>query len=282
MAVKLKVLIILLIVGLCGCSQKWDASGFFFPDDLVDSRYAQSELWNQSHPFKNLVVSSENYQLLVAADSHIGSLVNFEKFLSQASKPENTAFVMVGDIVSGQKEDFLKFKNELPDFNQVHYFLTPGNHDLYYDGWKTYYDYFGSSMYYFTVQTPSKSDLYICLDSGSGTLGRKQLAWFKNVLSTKRANYRNCVVFSHVNLFRNRHTTSTNPMVEELYVLMDLFDRYKVNLVISGHDHVRFVNNFGFTTYITLDALQDANPNASYLKLKVTPENANYEFADLK
>lgn len=282
METKLKIIVVLLAGLFCGCSQKWDASGFFFPDDLVDARFAQSEQWNQSHPFKNLVVSSENYQLLVAADSHIGPLVNFEKFLSQASKPENTAFVMVGDIVSGQKEDYQRFKNALPDFSQVHYFLTPGNHDLYFDGWKSFYAYFGSSMYYFTVQTPGKKDLYICLDSGSGTLGGKQLAWLKQVLSTQRTSCRNCVVFSHVNLFRNRHTTSTNPMVEELYVLMDLFDRYKVNLVINGHDHQRFVNNFGNTTYITLDALQDSNPNASYLKLKVTPENAGYEFVDLK
>jgi UDP-2,3-diacylglucosamine pyrophosphatase LpxH len=282
MANQLKIALFLLVAMLSGCTSTLDFSGFFFPDNLVDSRFVQSEQWNQTHPFKNLVVTSENYQLLVAADSHIGPLVNFNKFLTEASKLENTAFVMVGDIVSGHKEDYLVFKNALPDFNLVHYFLMAGNHDLYFDGWKSFYEDFGSSTYYFTVQTPTQSDLYICLDSGSGTLGSKQLAWLKNVLSTKRANYRNCVVFSHVNFFRNRHTGSTNPLVDELYVLMDLFAENRVNMVISGHDHVRSINNFGFTTYITLGGLLDLNPNASYLKLKVTSTKADYEFVDLK
>jgi UDP-2,3-diacylglucosamine pyrophosphatase LpxH len=282
MANQLKITLVLLVAILSGCSSKLDFSGFLFPDDLVDSRFVQSDQWNQTHPFKNLVVTSENYQLLVAADSHIGPIGNFNKFLTQASKPENTAFVMVGDIVSGHKEDYLVFKNALPDFNLVHYFLMAGNHDLYFDGWKSFYEDFGSSTYYFTVQTPTQSDLYICLDSGSGTLGGKQLAWLKNVLSTKRANYRNCVVFSHVNFFRNRHTGSTNPLVDELYVLMDLFAENRVDMVISGHDHVRSINNFGFTTYITLGAILDNFPQASFLKLKVTSTKADYEFVDLK
>jgi len=282
MANQLKYTLVLLVTFFYGCSFTLDFGGFFFPGDLVDSRFVQSDQWNQTNPFKNLIVSSENYQLIVAADSHIGPEVNFKKFLIQASKPENTAFVIVGDIVIGHKEDYLILKNNLPDFNQVHYFLIAGNHDLYFDGWKTFFADFGSSTYYFTVQTPTKNDIYICLDSGSGTLGGKQLLWLKNVLSTKRDNYHNCVVFSHVNFFRNRHTGSTNLLVEELYVLMDLFDRYKVNMVISGHDHVRFVNNFGFTTYITTDGLLDSNTNASFLKLKVDSENLNYEFVNLK
>jgi len=282
MANQLKIPFVLLVVLFYGCSSTLDFGGFFFPADLVDTRFVQSDQWNQTHPFKNLVVTSENYQLLVAADSHIGSMVNLKKLLIQASKPENTAFVMVGDNVTGHKEDYLTLKNGLPDFNQVHYFLVIGNHDLYFEGWKIFYDYFGSSMYYFTIQTPTNNDLYICLDSGSGTLGGKQLAWLKNVLSTKRANYRNCVVFSHVNFFRNRHTGSTNPLVDELYVLLDLFNIFKVNMVISGHDHVRSINNFGLTTYITLDGLVDTNPNASYLKLKVNSTIADYEYVDLK
>lgn len=209
-------------------------------------------------------------------------VVNFNKFLTEASKPENSVFVVVGDIVSGHKEDYLLLKSLLPVFSQKPYFLAVGNHDLYFDGWKTFYADFGSSTYYFNVQTPANKDLYIILDSGSGTLGGKQLEWLKKVLSTKRADYRNCVVFSHVNFFHNRHTDSTNPLVDELYVLMDLFERYKVNMVITSHDHIRSVNNFGFTTYFTLDSLLDSLPTASFLKLKVSTEKTSYEFQDLK
>ncbi len=288
---SIHIFLVLMTFFFSGCSLNVDIGGFFFPSDLIDSRFKQSEQWNNSHLFKQLTVSSENYQILVAGDSHIGGfaevshsegLKNFTKLVIEAKKPENTAFLIVGDIVSGQKEDFDSLKANLPDYNINPYFLLVGNHDLYFDGWKTFYNYFGSSTYYFSIKTPTFSDLYICLDSGSGTLGVGQLAWLKNVLETERAKYRNCFVFSHVNFFRNRRTGSTNPLVDELYVLMDLFATNRVNLVISGHDHVRSLNYFGFTTYITMDALLDANPNASILKLTVSTTKTSFSFMDLK
>jgi predicted phosphodiesterase len=226
-------------------------------------------------------VSSENYQLLVAGDSHVGGLVNFNKMLVEATKPENTALIMVGDIVTGKKEDYTVFKNTLPEFNDLPYFLMIGNHDLYFDGWKTYYDYFGSSTYYFTVDTPLNSDLYICLDSGAGTLGAKQLAWLKNLLSSERNNYRNCILFSHVNFFREHHTGSTNPLETELEVLLPLFAKYRVNMVIMGHDHDRTITEFGNTTYLTMDALKDGVPNASFLELQISENKIAYDFQEL-
>jgi len=263
------------------CNSNLDFSGFVRSTDRIDTRFEQSAEWNKTHPFKNLTVSSETYQLLVAGDSHIGGLVNYQKFLNQAQKPENTAFVIVGDMVTGKREDFITLKNALPDFDQTPYFLMMGNHELYFDGWKNFYEFFGSSVYYFTVQTPTVKDIYICLDSGSGTLGAKQLAWLTDLLASERSHYRNCIVFSHVNFFRNRHTGSTNPLVTELYVLMDLFVKYNVNYIISGHDHVRSINEFANNTYITMDALKDNVQNASYLKLNISASKADYEFQSL-
>ncbi|MHB9140272.1 MAG: metallophosphoesterase family protein [Paludibacter sp.] len=283
MATKLKIsLFVLIVFGITGCNSNLDFSGFLYSPDHVDSRFEESDAWNQTHPFKTLTVNSENYQILVSGDSHIGGLINFRKMLDEAKKPENLAFVMVGDNVTGKKEDYLRFKNELPDFNQIPYFLVVGNHDLYFDGWKTFYEYFGSSTYYFTVQTPLNRDIYICLDSGGGTLGDKQLTWLKNLLSTKRDQYRNCVVFTHVNFFRDHHTGSTNPLETELEVLLPLFAQNRVNLVIMGHDHNRAIDKLGWTTYITMDALLDGFPNASFVKLEVTKTTLGYEFQDIK
>jgi len=282
MANQLKTGFLFAMFMLQSCTYTLDFSGFFFPDDLVDARFVQSNDWNQSHPFKTINVSSENYQLLVAADSHLGGTKNLDKLIKEAIKPENTALILVGDNVTGHKEDYDTLKTHLPDFNLKPWFLAVGNHDLYFEGWKTFYPYFGTSTYYFSIQTPTQKDLYIVLDSGSGTLGAKQLAWLQNVLVTQRTAYRNCVVFSHVNFFRNRHTGSTNPLVDELYVLMDLFAKNRINMVISGHDHVRSINEFGNTTYITMDALLDGFSRAGYLKLKTTPLKMEYEFNEVK
>jgi len=281
MANQLKIGIFLLLLIFTGCNQQSDLSGMFYSFDRVNDRFLQSDVWNKTHSYKNLTVISENYQLLVAADNHIGGLVNLNKMIVEARKPENLAMVFVGDVVSGQKEDYDKLKNVLPDINEVPYFLIVGNHDLYFDGWKTFYEYFGSSSYYFTVQTPQNKDIFICLDSGGGTLGAKQLAWLKNLLSSELSNYRNCIIFTHVNFFRENHTRSTNILETELEVLLPLFAKYQVDMVIMGHNHSRSITDFGNTTYLTMDALKDGVSNASFVKLQVSEDKVGYTFQEL-
>jgi len=264
-----------------GCSNDADYSGFFRSTDRVNDRFEQSDDWNKFHPFKNLVVNTDNYRLLVASDVHIGGLRNFNILLDEAKKPENLAFVIVGDVVSGEKEDYLVLKDILPDFDSIPYFLLVGNHDLYFDGWKTFHEYFGTSTYYFTVQTPAAKDIFICLDTGGGTLGDKQLAWFKNLLSTQRANYRNCVVFTHVNFFLNWNSNSTGLINPEINTLLDLFVQYHIVMSINGHDHIRGLTAFGYTTYLTLDAFADYASNASFLRLNVTGGKIGYEYQEI-
>ncbi len=130
---------------------------------------------------------------------------------------------MNGDITTGRADDYNTLSDIRPKKNDIESFLTVGNHDLYFNGWKEFYARFGASVYYFTVKTPLASDLFICLDTGSGTLGEKQMKWLTKLLASERKKYRHCVVFTHVNFFRTRHTGSTNPPVEELQLLMDCF-----------------------------------------------------------
>jgi predicted phosphodiesterase len=131
------------------------------------------------------------------------------------------------------------------------------------------------------VTTPSKTDLYICLDTGSGTRGSRQLAWLKDVLQNERPHYRHCVLFTHNNLFRIRHTTVTNPCVEELRVLSNLTVQHEVDMVITGHDHKKNLVKLGNTTHIILDALKDGCPNAGYAKLHVRDDDIECEFVNL-
>ena len=271
-------LAVLLTLLLSACYKDIDLSGFFRSTDRVNERFTQSEQWNNQHAPLEIIIDSDEYSILVAADSHIGGTTNFDKFVSEASRPDISAFVVIGDIVTGKKEDYDVFRQHLPTIDSVQYFLMAGNHDLFFDGWKTFFDYFGSSTYTFTVKTSQATDLFICLDSGSGTLGNRQLSWLEDILQNSRANYRNCIVFGHTNLFRPRTTLSTNPLVEELYVLLDLFTDHQVDLVINGHDHRRAEEVFGSTTYLILDALLDDYQYAGYLKLTIQNGDIGYEF----
>jgi 3',5'-cyclic AMP phosphodiesterase CpdA len=246
-----------------------DFSGFLYSPDPVNERVKQSLEWNKIHPYKEISVTGTDYSLLIAGDSEVGGITNLDTLIARANKPGIEGFVIAGDVSTGNKNDYNNLKHELDEKNHGPAFLILGNHDLFFNGWETYFSCFGSSTYTFTVKTKDATDLYICLDSGNGTIGSIQLDWLSDVLEKERKNYRFCILFSHVNFFREHHTFSGNPLVDELQVLLDRIYTHSVNMVIMGHDHHRSEEFFGKTHYITLDAFYDGFEDASYLKLEI-------------
>lgn len=262
------------------CDQ-FEMRGFVSSYESADQHFKQSTEWNKNHPFRELAVIVDDYTFFVMADSHVGGTGNLDIFLQEAIKTSASAVVMVGDITMGYEEDFDNLQQHLPGQDVIPSFLMAGNHDLYFDGWKNFYALFGSSTYLFKVKTPKATDLFICLDSSCGTLGSEQIAWFKDLLESERKDYRRCVLFSHNNLFRIRHTASGNPFVEELQVLLVLCAKYQIDMVVSGHDHFKNEVVLGNTTYITIDLLQDNFKNSGYFKLFVRNGKIEYEFVNL-
>lgn len=282
MELGIKKIITLLLLGVAfSACEKFEMRGFVLSYESANERFDQSMDWNYEHPFKEVVVPVDEYSIFTAADSHVGGTENLDYFIDAAIQADAVAAVMVGDITTGHVEDYKNYKLHLPSQNELISFHIIGNHDLYFDGWKQFYTQFGSTTYLFTVTTPQASDLFICLDTGSGTLGSNQLTWLKNLLESERSDYRNCIIFTHNNLFRIRHTTSTNPFVEELHVLMELCVKHRIDMVITGHDHERNVVALGNTTHITMDALQDESKNAGYFKMIIRQGNIEYEFVEL-
>jgi predicted phosphodiesterase len=272
---KRSLFIIAMALLAASCSKESD---FIMSGETVDLRFTESMEWNARHPYRETEVSSDDYSLLIMADSHTGGTTNLDKFFHIAQTQKPAAVVMDGDLTGGLAEDYNVFESHLPQTDSLSLFFVTGNHDLWYSGWGEFYSRFGSSTYYFTVKTPSGSDLFICLDTGGSTLGRLQMKWLTNLLETKRSDYRHCVIISHTNLFRPRHTESTNPVVEELYALIDLFTRNKVDMVITGHDHKQDAEQFGITTYLQVAALEDGLSYAGYMALKVNNGKLRYNF----
>jgi predicted phosphodiesterase len=271
------IITLLLVFTFTGC-ENVDVTGMFNSSESVNQRFEQSMNWNALHPYKEITVTSDNYFILSMGDSHVGGTKNLNSFLSIAKTTNASAVVMVGDLTTGHSNDYAVFQNNLLYHDSLNTFLMVGNHDLFFDGWNEYYSRFGSSVYLFTIKTPTAEDLFICLDTGNGTLGNKQLDWLNEILQTSRNNHRFCTVFTHNNFFRNRHTLSTNPLVEELLVLMDLFTKYRVDMVITAHDHIKYAEKFGNTNYIIMDALMDGLDYAGYLRLSVENGNIEYRF----
>jgi len=259
------------------CSTDVDFSGFVRSTDRVEDRFVQSMQWNENHPFQT-IQGGTNYQILLAADTHIGGTENLSYLKELYNDGNYKGMVIIGDIVSGKEEDYQLYIDSVADVTKP-IFSIVGNHDLYFDGWKYFYKYLGSSTYYFTVEANNnQKDLFICLDSGGGTLGKSQIDWLENLLDEKRSNHRHIIVLSHVNILRTRRTTSATPMTEEVIYLLDLFARYGVDYVITGHYHVQDEAIFGNTKYLILDALKDENPDAGYAELNVLENSVEHEF----
>ncbi len=268
--------LLVMIPAAAGCTKIGTDFG-----ESAEYRFEQSREWNKSHSAREIVVNSEDYLIMVAADSHVGTTTNLDSFIGIANRSDASMVLMSGDLTSGHSQDYQAFEEHLPDGDSMNIFLSPGNHDLWYNGWEEYYSRFGSSSYCIIVRGPESSDLIICLDTGSGTLGEYQTDWLRNVLATVRQECRHCIVFTHNNFFRVNQNLISNPPVEELESLIELFTKGNVEMVLTGHDHKRDATVFGNTTYLQVSALKDGTEEAGYCKINVKKNNLYYEFMNL-
>ena len=141
----------------------------------------------------------------------------------------------------------------------------------------------GPSVYWFEVAHSSGSDLFIALDSASGTLGRKQMEWLKGFLTGQRHMYRHCVILTHTNLFYtdNSQTGSGNMAMEETHALLDLFSRNNVTLCLQGHDHYREDLTFDGVRYTIVGTIRDEADKPEYLIIRLSDNGTEYIWKEL-
>lgn len=279
--VMLKILFIFVLIST-SCFDV-DFKDMFYSEITVDERFAQSYKWNQEHGVNHLKIESDSYNFLLAGDSHVGPTRNLEDLINEANKSDYLFYSILGDLTTGHAEDYNRLKATIDSLSTRQYYFIAGNHDLYFDGWEYYFKLFGSSSYIVEIETANTTDLLIFLDSGNATLGKSQMDWLEGILADTRENYQNCMIFSHVNFYRllEHKTGSTTFLVEELTYLMNLFNDYNVDFVVAGHDHYKYIVNFGNTQYITLNALKDDFENAGYVKVQNIKGLISYEFINL-
>lgn len=271
-----KALYILAAALACSCG-KLEIVNMLFPyAQEVNERVEESLAWNAGAGVTTLTVPVDSYRFYACSDIHIeeNSPANFQAMVQKERADEGSFFYMVlGDLLFW-KEHMEWVADVMSDPENHPGFIIAGNHDIFYGGWEQWKELFGSSTYYFFVQTPSFKDIYIMLDSANGTLGEKQLSWLKDVLDNDRSGCRHCIVGVHTNMFRTdlSQLPSTNFTLEETYALTSLFSKTGVDLVLSGHDHFRDVTVFDGVTYITLDQIKDGTANASYLTVDAGDE----------
>lgn len=296
MKLKYIALIVLAAVAWTGCD-RLDVKGMFFSSGThTEDRVAEWLAWNEEHPATVLTGVPDEYCVYVTSDIHItDEAPRVEAFLNAEYADPRAVFSIVGgDIANVRGEAPFRVMDSLLHLPHPHYhsprpaedtcFVIIGNHDIYFDCQEYYKKYFHTSTYTVTVQTVGGAqDLFVFLDSGNATHGRRQLAWLKEVLG-RRGEYRNVVVCTHTCLFRTSYNYSTTPAAnlpeDECYELLDLMQESRVNLFLMGHFHHKEQHIIGDVPYVMTDNLNEEKDAPNYLVV-TCGEKVSYEYKEL-
>ena len=277
--------IILFSTALYGCSHL-DLKGILMPTgEGVEARFKQSAAMNQDLK-AGAVNVNETYYVYVAADPHIDQThKNLTSFNNDLRNDDKAGFgVVLGDCTDVRDNlsnyiDALSYSSDIHKCNHDVFHIL-GTHDLFFKGWERFKESVGPSVYWFEAVYEGGKDLYISLDTATGTLGRNQTDWLKPFLAENRAKYRHCIILTHTNFFYTdtSQSSSGNMTIEESYSLLDLFGKQKVSLVLQGHDHYREDLTYDNVRYTVLGAISDKSEPAEYLKMKVDSDGISFDW----
>ncbi len=264
-----------ILVVLSSCEDV-NVGNLFYTTYDVEARFEASMNYNATQKTFTQSVPEE-YTFLVCSDLHINQEEN--PYITQFLQPnfhKNVHFIVYnGDLFQGQEAEAKKASELLKGQVIIPSYFSAGNHDLYF-GWDLYNRYFGSSTYSFVMQSPSANDLFLVIESGSATLGSKQLAWLKDQLMNQRSKYRHCFIVTHTN-FTQMHALNGIYMPDELHLLYRMFADYDVTGVLTGHAHAAHQTTYLGVPYYTTDALK----NGAYGKMTVNDKEITWEFKQL-
>lgn len=248
---------------------------FYTVSDDADTRFAQAMEYNSTKEPDTIYVAAETYPVYIFTDVHVDkTTLNLDTFVTEYLADATAApfCLCLGDQINAQG-NYPKFNAYIDIIRAAgrEVYSTPGNHDIYFGQWKTYRDYWHTSVYWFVVVTPSgKKDLYVSLDSSSGTLGKAQRDWLDNLLKEKKTEgFRNTILFTHTHFWKKDQSQghTSNFALEETYDLAELFHKHEVDLVLQGHSHHRDLTRFKGVTYLRLDKMEDHYYNSFYTVL---------------
>ena len=248
------------LIALTGCNITPES--FWSGDNNVNHRY---------RPIKNISASDDeirgwadsvsgSYEVLVLTDVHKGASyyksgvdAAFEKWLNSYDLSKVKFALGLGDFADGAKEGQMKDYAALVskiEAKGIKVLNVIGNHDLFQsDGYELYskYCYPGTSYYKFYT----KNLAWYGLDSGSGTLGSRQLEGLKAAMAVES---KRVVVFTHVPLSRSELAQWFLPFclrdTTERNILIQFFSEMEIQGYLCGHYHPGGVDKFGnFTQY---------------------------------
>ncbi|OHD14762.1 MAG: hypothetical protein A2086_07045 [Spirochaetes bacterium GWD1_27_9] len=236
--------------------------GGMFVSSQIDDRFREKDSLKNFNPPQ--ITDTNNFSFLVISDTHYyKTQLNYIKDIENNKNNWNISFIVInGDIVqNGLKEAFNLVKEDIAQTTLPIYPVI-GNHDVYFNGFDTYKEVFGRTIYDFKI---GETHL-IFLDTANGTLGEGQKNYLIDTL--KNSTAKNKIVFTHYSFIDKEVESATSVSnLEESYFIFDLFEKYKVNYCITGHLHFSDYKEIRGTKYIIVN--NRGGDSNYYLKISV-------------
>lgn len=193
-------------------------------------------------------MDEENMRIAHISDSHIVQGGEFrEKIYSQIIEEVNASsfdlVVHTGDVTDTGLREAYEYAVSLMEAIEKPVIIIPGNHDSRNVGYELFEKYFGE----LNRVEKGKDYVLICADSSipdrnEGRVGSSKFGWLKEQLMENSSKKLKMVAVHHHLVPVPKSGTERNVLFNA-GDLMDLFQKYDVNLVLSGHRHYPNVIN---------------------------------------
>jgi len=226
------------------------------PNGVTQRATSLTNITLPSSVLNSSIYQSHKYNFMILTDLHYGSATDvpeqqilnwIDKFdeSSETISQKPLFCIILGDVAdSGNREQFAAFntfQNKLEE-KGIPVYCIVGNHDLLNSGWQYWKTSCNPGTSFYKIATSTVS--WYFTDTGSGTMGDKQLAALENAFAED--NNRK-LVFSHYPLYGGGNGI---PMFsigneKERARLINLYAKNNVKYVFEGHWHMGCSNNFG-------------------------------------
>lgn len=197
-----------------------------------------------------------HFAFLVFGDNHAGLIFNDSatlKLVRSMNREDRFRKVPIDFVISTGDITFRGRPWHYRVFSRIRSLIkwpvicAAGNHDDDFGGRKRFGEYAGSAEFAFS----DRNSYFIFADSSSGELSDEQFARLERELRTS-AGYAHRFVILHKSPVSLYHRSWYRPELSPWsYRFMKLCEKYRVDMVFSGHEHMTAAREFGGVTYIT-------------------------------
>lgn len=310
-----KIIISLLaLFSLCSCAKQESVSLFENKEELdiivaTDLHYYSSELFKECSWFEE-AWQYEDGQMIYNTH-HI-----VDEFISEVLQQQPDLVMISGDLTyNGEKvshEELVKQLSRLTDAN-IKVAVINGNHDINnimslafneegsykvdninVEDYKNYYSNFGLNQAY-SIDKKSLSyaldlnDRYnlIVIDScrddislTSSNIEKGTMKWIEKQLKNTKKQNKKALVMMHHNIGIHCEAIYDGYVLNNAQEMQDLFTKYNVPVVFSGHSHIQHTKTINNTTEIVTSALSIAP--VQYGQITLTNDTLHYQTKEVE